>query len=60
VKPPEDIEVICQDLKVCGRRELFGLLKFRHKYQRLQDIDRKKLKSEQDRQKAQAEADAKA
>jgi hypothetical protein len=34
---------------VCGRRELFALLKFRHKYQRLIDIDRKKVKSDQDK-----------
>ena len=44
--PPEELEIICADLKVCGRRELFGLLKFRHKYQRLIDQDKKKIKSE--------------
>jgi hypothetical protein len=46
VTPPEELEIICADLKVCGRRELFGLLKFRHKYQRLIDQDKKKIKSD--------------
>lgn len=36
-------------MKVCGRRELFSLLKFRHKYQRLVDIDRKQQKQEADK-----------
>jgi len=48
VSPPEELELICQDVKVCGRRELFALLKFRHKYQRLLDQDRKKLKQQQE------------
>lgn len=47
--PPEDLELICQDLKVCGRRELFSLLKFRHKYQRLVDLDRKQAKEQQEK-----------
>lgn len=49
VAPPKEIVETCADLKVCGRRELFELLKFRHKYQRLLDQDRKKLKAESDR-----------
>lgn len=53
--PPEDLDLICQDLKVCGRRELFSLLKFRHKYQRLVDHDRKTAKAEADK-RAAAEA----
>jgi len=31
-KPPVDLEQICQDLKVCGRREFSILLKLRYKY----------------------------
>jgi Domain of unknown function (DUF3381) len=46
VKPPEDLETTCADLKVCGRRELFGLLKFRHKYQHVIDQAKKKVKNE--------------
>jgi hypothetical protein len=49
VKPPEDLETTCGDLKVCGRRELFGLLKFRHKYQHVVDQAKKKVKSELDK-----------
>jgi len=49
VKAPDELDIICEDLKVCGRRELFALLKFRHKYQRLIDIDRKKVKSDIDK-----------
>ena len=49
MSPPEDLEVVCSDLKVCGRRELFGLLKFRHKFQRLLDQDKKKVKAEADK-----------
>lgn len=49
VKPPKELEETCNDLKVSGRKELFDLLKFRHKYQRLVDQDRKKLKAESDR-----------
>ena len=40
---------------MCGRRELFSLLKFRHKYQRLVDLDRKQVKAEADK-RAAAEA----
>ncbi len=54
VSPPEDLDLICQDLKVAGRRELFSLLKFRHKYQRLVDHDRKQAKAEADKKAAEA------
>ena len=49
VAPPEDLELICQDLMVSGRRELFSLLKFRHKYQRLIDLERKQVKEQQEK-----------
>jgi AdoMet-dependent rRNA methyltransferase SPB1 len=57
VAPPTDLETTCEDLKVAGRRELFSLLKFRHKYQRLVDQERKQAKSAADK-KAAAEAKA--
>jgi Domain of unknown function (DUF3381) len=31
LKPPSDLDSICQDLKVCGRRELQELLKLKYK-----------------------------
>lgn len=49
VKPPDDIAIICEDLKVCGRSQLFSLLKFRHKWQHLMDQERKKVKSAADK-----------
>jgi AdoMet-dependent rRNA methyltransferase SPB1 len=32
LKPPTDLENMCEDLKCCGRRELSELLKLRYKY----------------------------
>ena len=39
VKKPHDLDVICQDIKLCGRRELSELLKLRFKLN--QDIEKK-------------------
>jgi len=35
MKPPVDFAQICDDLKVCGRREFGILIKMRHKFQNL-------------------------
>lgn len=32
IAPPDDIEITCGDLKVCGKRELHSILKYRYKY----------------------------
>ena len=32
LKPPKELKLICDDLKVCGRREFSDLLKLRYKY----------------------------
>lgn len=32
LKPPSDIKEICDDLKLCGRREMSELLKLKYKY----------------------------
>jgi hypothetical protein len=32
LKPPKDLDEICEDIKVCGRREFSELLKLRYKY----------------------------
>lgn len=32
IKQPKDLEAICADIKVCGRRELSELLKLRLRY----------------------------
>lgn len=42
--PPRDLEVICGDLKVCGRGELFSLLKYRTKFQATQESEKKKAR----------------
>ncbi|CDW82321.1 pre-rrna processing protein ftsj3 [Stylonychia lemnae] len=48
--PPDEIFIICDDLKVCGRRELFSILKYRNKYQNTMEQQRKKAKSIMDKQ----------
>jgi hypothetical protein len=50
LKPPSDLEQICEDLKCCGRREFSELLKLRYKYNVA--IDRAR-KSEKEAKKAQ-------
>lgn len=32
MKPPADLQMICDDVKVCGRREMGILIKMRHKF----------------------------
>jgi len=32
LKTPKDLQAICEDLKVCGRKEFSDLLKLRYKY----------------------------
>lgn len=44
---PTDLDQICSDLKVLGRRELFSLLKLRNKYQAQLEAERKKLKAQE-------------
>ena len=53
LKAPSDLEFICQDLKVCGRREFQELLKLRYKY--VVSIERKK-QAIKDAKKAEEEA----
>jgi len=33
MKVPDDMQIICDDLKLCGRREMGILIRLRHKYQ---------------------------
>jgi len=35
MKPPADLQIICDDVKVCGRREMGLLIRMRHKFQDL-------------------------
>jgi hypothetical protein len=32
MKPPTDLQMICDDLKLAGRREFSHMLRLRHKY----------------------------
>jgi|TARA_B110001450_G_C17649654_1_gene492710 hypothetical protein len=32
IRKPADLELICEDLKICGRKEYSDLLKMRHSY----------------------------
>ena len=52
LKPPEDLKELCDDLKVCGKRELNLLLRLRHKYQVVRQRETIAL------QKAEEEANA--
>ena len=36
MKVPDDLKMICDDLKLCGRREFSVLIRLRHKYTVLQ------------------------
>jgi AdoMet-dependent rRNA methyltransferase SPB1 len=39
--PPEDLSILCQDIKVCGRRELQNLLKYRYKYTKMLEAEKR-------------------
>ena len=47
LKPPSDLALMCEDLKVCGKRELYNLLRMRHKYQVMMDKQVKEKKEEE-------------
>lgn len=53
LKAPSDLTEMCDDLKVCGRREFQELLKLRYKYQ--VSLERKKM-AIKDAKKAEEEA----
>lgn len=53
MKQPKDLEIICEDIKVCGRREYSDLLKLRLVY--VNTIDAKN-RSENDKIKAELKA----
>jgi len=48
IKAPKDLDTICQDLKVCGRREFSDLLKLRYKYNVENDRKKKALKAQEE------------
>jgi len=52
-KLPSDLESICSDLKVCGRREFSDLLKLRLKYTSVID-NNNKLEKEKKREEIEA------
>ena len=54
MKPPTDLQQICDDLKVCGRREYGILIRMRHKFQM---ILARAIKANEDAAKKKKEAD---
>ena len=48
IKAPKELDIICQDLKVCGRREFSDLLKLRYKYNVEKDRQKKALKAQEE------------
>lgn len=55
MKPPTDLKEMCDDLKVCGRREFSHLVRLRHKYQYLEDSKAKKVEQEERKLKKEQE-----
>lgn len=51
MKIPADMQLICDDLKVCGRREMGLLIRIRHKYQEILKREVKRV-AEEERAKA--------
>ena len=49
IRKPADLELICEDLKICGRKEFSDLLKMRHSYNVAID---KKIKEIEEAKKA--------
>lgn len=45
VKLPKDIDTMCEDLKICGRKEFSDLLKLRHRY--IADIENRNKEEKQ-------------
>lgn len=43
IKLADDFALICDDIKVCGRREYAMLLKVRHKYQDRRDKEQQEI-----------------
>lgn len=44
VPPPPELETSCMDIKVCGKRELHNILKYRYRHNTTQDKEKKKEK----------------
>ena len=47
LKPPDDLQTICDDLKLCGRREFAVLIRLRHKYLMIQQRAKKAVEDEE-------------
>lgn len=60
MKVPADLALMCEDLKVCGRREFAHLIRLRHKYQAIIARLAKQADQEESKQAAPTEEDAEA
>ena len=47
MKLPDDLKMICEDLKLCGRREYSVLIRLRHKYATIQKNAKKAVDDEE-------------
>lgn len=64
MKPPSDLDQMCEDLKVCGRREFSHLVRLRHKYQYLEEskaraVEAEERKAKKEIEEAEVDEDAK-
>lgn len=48
MKPPNDLQDMCNDLKVCGRREMSHLIRLRHKFHGILSKNAAKLHQEEE------------
>ena len=54
MKPPSDLQEMCDDLKVLGRREFAHLIRLKHKYNTIIEKEEKVKRQEEEEEKTKA------